>query len=201
MSDDTPTEPNQPQPNQPEPYGSPPPPPATNPYAAPPPSSPPPPAAPPSAPPPSYPPPNVPPPAYGSPPPPPGYAAPTYPAGGYPGGKPPAAGAGGLAITGLVFAIAAGVLFWIPFLGILIALVGLVLGVVAWSTAGKNGRPKGIAIAATIVGALAMVGAILVTLFVFYFWDVIKDCTDPNLTSAEQEQCATDRVNDRFGVN
>jgi hypothetical protein len=93
------------------------------------------------------------------------------------------------------------VLFWVPFLGILLALVGLLLGIIAWSTAGKNNRPKGVAIAATIVGALAMVGAILVTLFVYFFWDVIRDCTDPNLTPDQQSQCAEDRVNDRFGVN
>lgn len=97
-------------------------------------------------------------------------------------------------------AIAAGVLFWIPFLGIVLALAGLTLGIVAWATAGKNDRPKGMSIAATIVASLALVGGILVTLFVALFWDIVVDCSDANLTSDQQQQCLEDRVNDKFGI-
>jgi hypothetical protein len=184
MSDQNPPDPTQPE--QPTPYGSPPPPPADNPYAAPPP--PPPQASPYGAP-------AAPPPGAGTPPPPAGYSAPTYP------GAAPAPGAGGIAITALVFAIVAGVLFWIPVLGILLALTGLVLGIVAWMKAGKQNRPKGMAIAATIVSILALLGSILVTALVIFFGDIVVDCADPDLTQQEQEDCIEDRVNDRFGVD
>lgn len=198
MSDQTPPEPTPP-PQQPPatPYGSPPPPPANNPYAVPAPNAP---APPPPVPPPAQQSPygTPPPPAYGSPPPPPGYTAPTYPAG-YPATT-PSQGNGGLAIAALIFAITAGILFWIPILGIVIALVGLVLGIVAWTTAGKNNRPKGMSIAATIVSILALLGGCVVTALVFYFGDIVLNCSDPSLTPEEQQQCIQDRVNDRLGV-
>jgi hypothetical protein len=90
---------------------------------------------------------------------------------------------------------------WIPFFGPVLALVGLVLGIVAWATAGKKGRPKGVAIAATIVGTVAMLGAIVFSIFWIVFSDTIVDCSDPSLTRAEQDQCIEDRVNDQFGVD
>jgi hypothetical protein len=179
-----------------DPYGNPPPPPSPNPYAAPAPG-----AAPPPAPPPAgypaagYPPPGQP----AVPPPPVGYPAPTYaPVPGQPVQRP---GHGGLAITALVFAVAAGLLFWLPFLGVILALVGLVLGIIAWATAGKNGRPKGLAIAATIVSTLALLAGVAVTAFVMFFGDAIIDCSDPDLTPDEQTQCIEDRVNDQFGID
>ena len=113
----------------------------------------------------------------------------------------PSQGNSGLAITALVFAISAGALFWIPILGILIALVGLVLGVVSWANAGKANRPKGMPVAATIVSILALLGGIVVTALVFYFGDIVLNCSDSSLTSEEQNQCVQDQINDRLGVN
>lgn len=160
--------------------------PTSNPYAVPPPTTPPPP--PPAA---SYPPPNV--PAA----PPPGYPAPTY--GGYAGQPAARRGAGGLAITALVLAIAGGVLFCAPFLGLLLALAGLILGIVAWAQSGKNGRPKGIAIAATIVGALGFLVACAATAFIVLIWGDLTDCYANDLPSNAQEQCFQDRMDARFG--
>jgi hypothetical protein len=145
---------------------------------------------------------GAPPPAYGTPPPPPGYAAPTYAAPGYPSAA-ASAGSGGLAITGLVFSIIAALICWIPFisfLALLLALVGLVLGIVAWSKAGKTHRPKGMAIAATIVSALALLVAIAMSALTVWLGDVFVDCTDSSLTQNQQERCLENGLNDKFGV-
>ena len=182
------------------PYGSPPPPPASNPYAPPPASQPA--APPPAAPPPQYAPPPAPvspPAAYQAPPPPPGYQAPTYAAPGYPAGN-PNPGHGGLAITALVISIVALVFCWIPFLGIVLAIVGLILGIVAWAGAGKKNRPKGMGIAATIVSIMALLGAIAVTALVFWVWDKVDQCADPNLTQQQQEQCVDDAFTNNSGI-
>ena len=184
-----------------EPYGSPPPPPATNPYAAPPAGE----SAPPPVAPvnpystPGY---GAPPPTYGTPPPPPGYAAPTYAAPGYPS---PAAssGSGGLAITALVFSIIAALICWIPFisfLALVLALVGLVLGIVAWSKAGKTHRPKGMAVAATIVSALALLVAIAMSALTVWLAPVFIDCSDSTMTSDQQERCIEDGLDEKFGA-
>ncbi|MEO8328710.1 MAG: hypothetical protein ABI586_01780 [Candidatus Nanopelagicales bacterium] len=217
MSEQTPPDP----PTQPEPtpYGSPPPPPATNPYAAPAESTPPPPpstqgptapvpeAIPPAGTPvnpyatpaPTY---AAPPAPYGTPPPPPGYAAPTYAAPGYPPGQ-GSQGAGGLAITALVLSIIAALTSWIPFVSVLalvLALAGLVLGIVAWSKAGKSQRPKGMAVSATIVSAIAILVAAAMTALSFWLGDIIVNCSDSGLTSAQQNKCVEDGVNNKLGI-
>ena len=204
MSDQQPPEP--PDPNA-TPYGNPPPPPATNPYAAP---TGPTPAAPPPQPPPAYPttayPPVPPPPGYTpppappgyhTPPPPAGYAAPTYAAPGYVAAPP---GNGGLAIGALVVAIVSAVLFWLPILDIGLPLVGLILGIVAWAKAGRLNRPKGMAIAATIVAALTLLAGITITVLVFWLGDVIVNCNDSSLTQDQVNRCLQNGLNDKLGV-
>ncbi len=103
----------------------------------------------------------------------------------------------------MVFAILAALICWIPFisfLALLLAMVGLVLGIVAWSKAGKTNRPKGMAIAATIVSALALLVAIAMSALTLWLGDVIVDCTDSSLTSNQQERCLENGLNDKFGV-
>jgi len=185
------------------PYGNPPPPPATNPYAPPPdsgPAAPPPAGQPPQYPPPPPPPnPVSPPTAYQAPPPPPGYQAPTYAAPGYPAGN-PRPGHGGLAITALVISIVALVFCWIPFLGVVLAIAGLILGIVAWAGAGKKNRPKGMGIAATIISILALLAAIAVTALVIWVWDRVDQCVDPDFTQQQQDQCVEDALTGNSGV-
>lgn len=103
----------------------------------------------------------------------------------------------------MVFSIIAALICWIPFisfLAILLALVGLVLGIVAWSKAGKTHRPKGMAIAATIVSALALLGAIAMSSLTIWLGDVFMDCTDSSMTQSQQERCLEDGLNEKFGV-
>ena len=133
------------------------------------------------------------------PPPPPGYQAPTYAAPGYPAGN-PSPGHGGLAITALVIAIVALVFCWIPFLGIVLALAGLILGIVAWAGAGSKNRPKGMGVAATVVSIVALLGAIAVTALVIWVWDKVESCADPNLTQQQQERCVEDALTGDSGI-
>lgn len=155
---------------------------------------------------PQYPPdPYTPPPAGGyPPPPPPGYPAPAAPAPGYPSSQPPKSGASGFAIAALIVAIIALVICWIPFVGAFVALVALVLGIAAWLTSKSSGRPVGLAVAATAVGALALLAGIVLTILLVWvlneFGDDIRDCSNPTLTDQQQQECLEDRINDRFGI-
>ena len=120
--------------------------------------------------------------------------------GGYPGGQPPKRGASGLSITALIIAIISLVICWIPFVGAIAALVALVLGIAAWTTSKSSGRPVGLAVAATIVSALAAVAGVILTIAILWLIDKVEDCTDPNFTDAQREQCVEDRLNDSFGM-
>lgn len=93
---------------------------------------------------------------------------PVAPAAGVPSGYPPYPGgpmtpprAQGLAVTALVLGIAAFLSAWIPFLGLVIALVGLVFGVLALT----KRQPKGLAATGTVVSGLATVWGIVVVIF------------------------------------
>ena len=91
--------------------------------------------------------------------------------------------------------------FWIPVVGALAGLVALILGIVAWVKASKGtagGKPM--AIIGTILGVLALLGGILVTVLVIWFASSVDDCYDPDFTDAQIQQCIEDQVNDRFGV-
>ncbi|MFL6070920.1 MAG: CD20-like domain-containing protein [Actinomycetes bacterium] len=171
-----------------------------DPYSVPPPG-----AAPP--PPPPAPPTPAPPPADSGypPPPPPGYPAPTYPAEGYPGGQPPKPGQSGLSIAALIFAIITVFLCWIPFVGAILALLALVLSIVAWMTSKSAGRPVGMAVAATIVSALALLAGIILTILLIWiinvFGDDVRDCNNSTLTDQQQQTCLENRINNRLGID
>ena len=139
------------------------------------------------------------------PPPPPGYPAPTYPAAGYPGGQAPKPGAGALSIVALVIAIVALFICWFPFVGGGAALIALVLGIVAWVSAKKAGRPAGLAIAATIVSALALlVGVVISIAFIVLIGKTQEAddyCRPVSDTQTAYDQCMSDQVSDWFGID
>ncbi|MCZ3387460.1 MAG: CD20-like domain-containing protein [Actinomycetia bacterium] len=146
------------------------------------------------------------PPAGGYPPPPPaGYPAPTYPAAGYPGGQAPKPGAGALSIVALVVAIIALIICWFPFVGGAAALIALILGVIAWVSAKKSGRPAGLAIAATIVSALALLVGIVISIaflaLIGRTQDADEYCKRVSTTQATYDQCMSDQVSDWFGID
>jgi hypothetical protein len=144
-------------------------------------------------------------PAYGQPTqvipqPPPGYSAAT------PGNPSPAKpGAGGLAIASLAVGIASLVLCWVPFLGVIGAAAGLVLGIIAWVRASNQERPQGMAIGGTVVSSVALLASIALTIIVLAVlgsvWGRISDCFDRNLTSDQQSQCLDNRLGDSSQQN
>ena len=63
----------------------------------------------------------------------------------------------GMAVTGLVLGIIGLVLCWIPFLGWLLALLGVIFGALGVSKANKiQGRGKGMAIAGLVTGVIGL---------------------------------------------
>jgi hypothetical protein len=103
----------------------------------------------------------------------------------------------GLAVAALVLGILACLLFWIPFGGIILGLVGLVLGIVAWRRA-STGRAggKAMAVVGTVLGGLAVAGGILATVVIILVFGRVSHCIDVNLTDQQLEDC----INQEFGV-
>lgn len=139
------------------------------------------------------------------PPPPAGYPAPTYPAAGYPGGQAPKQGAGALSVIALVISIVALLICWVPFLGGGAALIALVLGIVAWVSAKKSGRPAGLGITATIISVLALIVGLVVSIaflvLVSKSTDADKVCQRSSTTQAQYDQCMQDEVGSWFGID
>ena len=65
-------------------------------------------------------------------------------------------GGNGLAVAGLVMGILGLVLFWIPFLGILLGILGLIFGGIGIGRANKVGKGKGMAVAGLVMGILGL---------------------------------------------
>jgi hypothetical protein len=214
MSDQPPPDPNTPPP--PDPYGPPPaqqPPPAPPGYGPPPPGyGPPPPTAPPAYGQPQYTQPQYGQPQYTQPPPPgytqpqygqPQYGQPQYPPPGYSqpvygGGAPPSNN--GLAIAALIVGIVGLLLCLIPFGGVLVPLVALLLGFLGLRRAKEIMIGRGMSIAGIVLGIVGVIGCALSTAIIVVFaHHVVHDlsrCNNPSFTQAQQQQC----IRDQFGI-
>ncbi len=151
-------------------------------------------------------PPATPPATGGYPPPPPaGYPAPTYPAAGYPSGEAPKPGHSAFAIVALVISIIALIICWFPVVGPIAALITLALSIAAWVTSKNSGRPAGLAIAGTVISAIAFIAGVGITIGFFILVDRAQEadryCTSVSRTQAEYDQCMTDRVGSWFGID
>jgi hypothetical protein len=72
-----------------------------------------------------------------------------------------------MAVAGMVLGIIGLVLFWFPFVGWLVSLLGVIFGGVGIGKANKVGKGKGAAIAGLVCGALGLViGVVLYILAV-----------------------------------
>jgi hypothetical protein len=76
-----------------------------------------------------------------------------------------------MSVAAMVFAILGIVLFWIPWvgvLGVLFGLIGLVLGIAAMVGAKGN---KGLGIVGIVLGAIALIGGLIIQIPSFYLAD------------------------------
>lgn len=124
------------------------------------------------------------------------YGQPAYGQGGYGYDEPPPPPkTNGLAIAALVLGIIGLLLCWIPFLGLGLGVVAIILGLL-----GLRRRPagKGMSIAGLVLGALAVVGGILILIVVNFLVSVAEECE--NQTGATSgsafQQCVADRADD-----
>jgi hypothetical protein len=112
--------------------------------------------------------------------------------GGYGGGSSPKNGIG---IAAMVVGIVALVLFWIPFLGLVLGIVAVVLGIVGIRKASRGeATNKGMAIAGVATGGVAtLVGLFVVVVFLFIAdeFGSLFECLSEAQTLEEQEACNT----------
>lgn len=134
---------------------------------------------------------NQPPPNYGAPPP--GNYAPPGAGGGY--GQPAPQTSNGVGIAALVVGIVSLFVWWIPFLGLVVAVVAVVLGIVGIRKASRGAASnKGMAIAGLVTGALGLVASLIITIFFVGIFSSdsfqnILECTQNAQTVEEQRAC------------
>lgn len=117
---------------------------------------------------------------------------------GYAGQQPPAPtrGSNGLATAGFVLGLLGLLGSWIPFLnilGIILGVLGIILGGVGLAQSKKAGAGKGLAIAGIVLGALAVIFAILVNaLFVSAVDEAIDETTKTSVEAPNAGDKAAD---------
>jgi uncharacterized membrane protein len=75
---------------------------------------------------------------------------------------------------------------WVPVLGAVIALVGLVLGIVALKKARTARRSNGLAVAGVIISGIALIAGIALSTFLI---DLFAECDLVESTEAEFDAC------------
>jgi hypothetical protein len=101
----------------------------------------------------------------------------------------------GLAIAALILGVGSLFFFWVPFVGLVclpFALAGIVCGFMALSTAKQTGSGKGMAMAGVICGAIAIIGAILITVAVAVWVDNSDINSDPYNGVCNEERFVQD---------
>lgn len=75
-----------------------------------------------------------------------------------PGAPPPQQQGNGMAVAGLVLGILGAVLFFVPFIGWILAILGIIFGALGNSKASKiGGKGKGMAIAGLVLGLIGLI--------------------------------------------
>ena len=110
-------------------------------------------------------------------------------------GSAPAQPSNGIGIAAMVVGIVALLLCWIPFLGLVLAIVALVLGIVGIRKASRGeATNKGMAITGVVTGGLALLGGILSVLFFLFIaeeFGSLIECLDQAQTVEEERDCQT----------
>ena len=117
----------------------------------------------------------------------------------------PVANSTGSKPNAAIVAVIALLISWVPFLGALTALIALGLGIGAWVSTKKGGRPAGLAIAATVISILAFLIGVVVSIGFLILIDQAQEadryCNSVSTTQAEYDACIEDRVTSWFGVD
>lgn len=79
----------------------------------------------------------------------------------------PSAGTNGMGVAGFVTGLLGLIFCWVPWLGILLAIVGVVLSGAGMSQGRKKGQSTGLAIAGLVCGIIALIPAVII--MVIYF--------------------------------
>jgi hypothetical protein len=99
-----------------------------------------------------------------------GYQPQGYPAQAYqaqPGSAGQPAPSNGMGIAGFVTGLVGLLLCWVPFLGLILAACGIVLGALGMSQAKRTGASNGLAIAGLVLGILALIPSLIFLVAVF----------------------------------
>jgi Domain of unknown function (DUF4190) len=82
----------------------------------------------------------------------------------------------GMAITGMVCGILGIVLFWIPYVGVILGILGLVFGFLGRSRAAQlGGVGQGMAVAGIVTGAIAVVAGVAWIIYILTKADEVED--------------------------
>ena len=104
----------------------------------------------------------------------------------------------GLAIASLVIGIIGILISWIPGVGLGLPFIGLILAIVALVMAKKKLQKKGVAIAGLVLSILGFIIALVMTIFFGLIISEVSENCDPN--SPDFDQCVQENTNSKFGV-
>lgn len=100
----------------------------------------------------------------------------------------------GLAVTALVLGILGLLLCWVPIVGVALAILAIVFGIVAV----RRPAGKGMAITGLVLGVLALIAGAIFSVIWYFAYTVGQDCIDETGVSSGPafEQCIEDRARD-----
>lgn len=113
----------------------------------------------------------------------------------------------GLAIAALILGILALLSFWVPFLGAVLALVGLILAIVALRKISRGtAGGRGLAIAGLITSILALIGGVLISALAVFVGvefgqvmvEAVEECSE---LPQDQQQACIEQVMERQGLD
>ncbi|MEV0537185.1 DUF4190 domain-containing protein [Kitasatospora sp. NPDC050463] len=107
-------------------------------------------------------------------------------------GRQPPAGGDGPAVAALVLGVT-GLLTSVVFVGGLLGVLGLVLGVVALGAGRRTGVGRGKAVAGLVTSCIAIVLSVLMAFFMVWYADNTQECYRPD-TFRQYTQCVHEQL-------
>ncbi|MFJ7495913.1 DUF4190 domain-containing protein [Streptomyces sp. NPDC097727] len=104
----------------------------------------------------------------------------------------PPGGKNGLAGTAMVLGVI-GLSTSIVFIGGLLGVIGLILGVVALMTSRRSGIGRGKAITGVVTSAIAIVVSIVVAVFIVWYANHTQECYQPD-SFQQYKQCVHEQL-------